>query len=126
MIQRRGLVLLVFLFLALSGCLPRGQALLPNVPTRTPVVAANETLLTVVADSQVYAGPGRAYVGLREVAAGTTLLLQGRLVDGSWLAVVAPAGARGGLAWVAAEDVVVEGEATAVPVLAWDEPANAR
>jgi hypothetical protein len=115
--RRRLLFTFLLLGVLLAGCLPRGQALLPNVPTRTPVEAARETLLTVATDTQVYAGPGRDYVALHAVEAGTTLLLQGQLADGSWLAVAAPPGSTSGLAWVAAEDVLVEAGAVGVPVL---------
>jgi hypothetical protein len=150
MYRKVGLLVVWVALLAalLVGCSWQGAALLPQVPTRaapvvvaTPTLAATEVaatatsqpqpeatpavvtepLLVARVETQAYTGPGRHYEALHVLGPGSRMRLLGRLADNSWLAIAGPGDGPGAFAWVAAEDVAIEGDALRAPVLPMPE-----
>jgi hypothetical protein len=131
--SRRILFLAVMLVAVLAGCLPRGRALLPNVPTRAPAAPVEAAVprtaalpfdlrspmpvLTALDALPAYAGPGRDFEALHVLQVGQRAGIVGRNLDNTWLALAGPGDENGAPAWVAAENVVVEGDVDLVAIL---------
>lgn len=81
----------------------------------------SEPVLVARVETQAYAGPGRQFEALQVLGPGSRMLLLGRLADNSWLAIAGPGDGPGAFAWIAAEDVTIEGDGLRAPVLPMPE-----
>lgn len=73
--------------------------------------------LVTQVEALVYVGPGRAFDAVHALPPQVRADVLGRSLDNSWLAIAGPGDGPGPHVWVAAEDVIVEGDVHLVPIL---------
>ncbi|MFW6069346.1 MAG: hypothetical protein ACOC9E_07165 [Chloroflexota bacterium] len=73
--------------------------------------------LITQAETLVYEGPGRDFAAVHALPPQRRAHVLGRNLDNSWLAIAGPGDGPGEPVWVAAEDVVVEGDVHLAPIL---------
>ncbi len=73
--------------------------------------------LITQAETLVYEGPGRNFAAVHALPPQRRAHVLGRNPDNSWLAIAGPGDGPGEPVWVAADDVMVEGDVHLVPIL---------
>ncbi|MDT8305160.1 MAG: hypothetical protein RRC07_04440 [Anaerolineae bacterium] len=99
---------------------PEPTATAPPAPTATGVpfdLPPPPPVLTARGDVQTYEGPGRHFAALHILPAGTRANVTGRSLDNSWLVIAGPGDGPGPGVWVAAANVILEGDVNLVGIV---------
>lgn len=90
-----------------------------STPTFTPIPESSSPTATFTKNANCREGPGTEYEAVDAFLAGTTLPIDGRNEDGSWLQVRKPSGSH---CWVAASTATISGDINSVAVISAPPP----